>query len=75
MTLVLRDPFRQFTQMQEQLRRADFLYEWSFRGLEFSSVFKHALLQEVAYQRLAAREQRALHARVLDAIEQLVQRR
>jgi len=50
------------------LREAEFLYEAStFPASEFT--FKHALTQAVAYQSLPAGRRRALHARVLDAVE------
>jgi tetratricopeptide (TPR) repeat protein len=60
---------------QEDLRRslahlqaAEFLYETSlFPDLEYS--FKHALTQEVAYGSLLHDRRRALHARVLAAME------
>ena len=50
------------------LREAEFLYEAStFPASEFT--FKHALTQAVAYQSLPAGRRRALHARVLEAVE------
>ncbi len=61
---------------EEQLQRglahlqsAEFLYETSlFPDLEFT--FKHALTLEVAYQSLLRERRRALHERVLHALEQ-----
>ncbi|MBI3329284.1 MAG: tetratricopeptide repeat protein, partial [Nitrospinae bacterium] len=52
------------------LQTAEFLYETSlFPDLEY--IFKHALTQEVAYGSLPQERRRALHARILDAIERL----
>ena len=52
------------------LQTAEFLYETSlFPDLEYT--FKHALTHEVAYQSLLQERRRALHARILDAIERL----
>jgi class 3 adenylate cyclase/tetratricopeptide (TPR) repeat protein len=59
----------------EELRRglthlqgAEFLYETSlFPDLEYT--FKHALTHEVAYGSLLHERQRALHARIVEAIE------
>jgi len=61
----------------EELRRgltdlqgAEFLYETSlFPDLEYT--FKHALTHEVAYGSLLHERQRALHARIVEAIEML----
>jgi predicted ATPase len=61
----------------EQLRRglthlqgAEFLYETSlFPDLEYT--FEHALTHEVAYGSLLHEHQRALHARIVEAIETL----
>ena len=48
----------------------EFLYETSlFPDLEYT--FKHALTQEVAYGSLLQERRRALHARVVEAIERL----
>jgi predicted ATPase/class 3 adenylate cyclase len=53
-----------------RLQTAEFLYETRlFPDLEFT--FKHALTHEVAYQGLLQERQRALHARITDAIERL----
>jgi len=62
---------------QEELRRglghlrtAEFLYETSlFPDLEYT--FKHALTHEVVYQSLLQDRRRALHSRIVEAIEQL----
>jgi class 3 adenylate cyclase/tetratricopeptide (TPR) repeat protein len=62
---------------EEELRRgithlqaAEFLYETSlFPDLEYT--FKHALTHEVAYGSLLHERQRALHARIVEAIETL----
>jgi len=53
-----------------RLQAAEFLYETRlFPDLEYT--FKHALTHEVAYQGLLHDQQRALHARVTEAIERL----
>jgi class 3 adenylate cyclase/tetratricopeptide (TPR) repeat protein len=62
---------------EEELRRglghlqaAEFLYETSlFSELEYT--FKHALTHEVAYGSLLLERRRALHARILEAMERL----
>ncbi len=52
------------------LRAAEFLYETSlFPELEYT--FKHALTHEVAYGSVLQERRRALHARVVEAIERL----
>ena len=52
------------------LRAAEFLYETSlFPELEYT--FKHALTHDVAYGSLLQERRRALHARVVEAIERL----
>ena len=52
------------------LQGAEFLYETSlFPDLEYT--FKHALTHEVAYGSLLQDRRRALHARIVDAIEAL----
>ena len=52
------------------LQGAEFLYETSlFPDLEYT--FKHALTHEVAYGSLLHERQRALHARIVEAIETL----
>src|SRR6185369_5917837 len=53
------------------LQRADVLYRSELQASEPSYTFKHTLFQEVAYARLSTVERRALHVRVLDAIERL----
>jgi class 3 adenylate cyclase/tetratricopeptide (TPR) repeat protein len=65
----------------EELRRglthlqgAEFLYETSlFPDLEYT--FKHALTHEVAYGSLLHERQRALHSRIVEAIEALYSNR
>ena len=52
------------------LQAAEFLYETSlFPDLEYT--FKHALTHEVAYGSLLQDRRRALHARIVEAIEAL----
>jgi class 3 adenylate cyclase/tetratricopeptide (TPR) repeat protein len=52
------------------LQAAEFLYETSlFPDLGYT--FKHALTQEVAYGSLLHEQQRALHSRIVEAIETL----
>jgi class 3 adenylate cyclase/tetratricopeptide (TPR) repeat protein len=52
------------------LQAAEFVYETSlFPDLEYT--FKHALTHEVAYGSLLHERQRALHARIVEAIEAL----
>ncbi len=53
------------------LRHANFLHESGLGTAEARYTFKHALVQETAYITLAPSERRALHVRVLDAIEKL----
>jgi predicted ATPase len=53
-----------------QLQGAEFLYEMRlFPDLEYT--FKHALTHEVAYGSLLQERRRALHARIVDAMEKL----
>jgi class 3 adenylate cyclase/tetratricopeptide (TPR) repeat protein len=52
------------------LQTAEFLYETSLFP-EPAYTFKHALTQEVAYGGLLQERRRALHARIVDAIETL----
>jgi len=53
-----------------QLQATEFLYETRlFPEIEYS--FKHALTHEVAYGSLLAERRRALHARIVGAIEAL----
>ena len=52
------------------LQAAEFIYETSFfPDLEYT--FKHALTHEVAYGSLLQERRRALHARIVEAIEKL----
>ena len=54
----------------DRLQTAEFLYETSlFPDLEYT--FKHALTHEVAYGSLLQGRRRALHARIVEAIEAL----
>jgi tetratricopeptide (TPR) repeat protein len=50
------------------LQAAEFLYEGSFFP-ELAYIFKHALTHEVAYGSLLHERRRALHARLVEAIE------
>jgi class 3 adenylate cyclase len=53
-----------------RLQDAEFLYETSlFPELEYT--FKHALTHEVAYDSLVQARRRALHAQIVEALEQL----
>jgi class 3 adenylate cyclase/predicted ATPase len=53
-----------------RLQAAEFLYETSlFPDLEFT--FKHALTHEVTYGSVLQERRRAIHARIVDAIERL----
>jgi class 3 adenylate cyclase/tetratricopeptide (TPR) repeat protein len=53
-----------------QLQAAEFLYEVSFfPNVEYT--FKHALTHDVAYATLLQERRRALHARIVAAVEQL----
>jgi tetratricopeptide (TPR) repeat protein len=57
-----------------RLQDAELLYETRlFPDLEYT--FKHALTHEVAYQGLLHARRRALHARIVEAIEQLATER
>ena len=58
-----------FADAVEQLQRGEFLWEAWMSGVEHGYAFKHALVQEVAYTRLASDRRRILHERVLDALE------
>jgi len=53
-----------------QLRAAEFLYEASLFP-ERAYTFKHALTHEVAYGRLLHERRRALHIKIVDALEAL----
>src|SRR6185503_12867853 len=53
-----------------RMQAAEFLYESSlFPEIEYT--FKHVLSQEVAYEGLLQDKRRALHARILEAMETL----
>jgi DNA-binding SARP family transcriptional activator/tetratricopeptide (TPR) repeat protein len=54
----------------ESLQSAEFLYE-SGRYPEIAYTFKHALMHEVVYGGLLRARRRALHGRIVDAIETL----
>jgi tetratricopeptide (TPR) repeat protein len=51
------------------LRRAEFVYERGEDGAEPGLVFRHQLVHEVAYERVAASERHAIHGRVLAVLE------
>jgi class 3 adenylate cyclase/predicted ATPase len=54
----------------DRLQSAEFLYETAlFPALEYT--FKHALTHEVAYGSLLGDRRRALHARIVEAIERI----
>jgi class 3 adenylate cyclase len=54
-----------------RLQAAEFLYESNlFPEIEYT--FKHVLTQEVAYDSLLLDKRRALHARILEALESMV---
>ncbi len=55
----------------EQLRRTEFVHDSREGGTEPGLVFNHALVHEVAYERVPAEERRAIHRRVLTAFETL----
>ena len=56
--------------MLARLQAAEFLYETSlFPELEYA--FKHALTQEVAYNALLHETRRALHGRIVEALESM----
>jgi class 3 adenylate cyclase/tetratricopeptide (TPR) repeat protein len=58
----------------DHLQAAEFIYETGlFPEIEYT--FKHALTHEVAYQGLLHDRQRALHARIVEAIERLAPER
>ena len=63
-------PEDQLRRSLEHLQAAEFLYERSlFPDLEYT--FKHALTHDVAYGCLPQARRRALHARIVEAIERL----
>jgi tetratricopeptide (TPR) repeat protein len=53
-----------------ELQRAEFLYERSLFP-ELAYTFKHALTHEVAYGSLRQEQRKALHARIVEALEAL----
>jgi DNA-binding NtrC family response regulator/tetratricopeptide (TPR) repeat protein len=55
----------------EQLRRGDFLYRTIRPHTEPSYVFRHTLVQDVAYQATPPAERRRLHERVVTELERL----
>jgi tetratricopeptide (TPR) repeat protein len=67
-------PEKQLRRGLSHLQAAEFLYEAQLFP-DFEYTFKHALTHEVAYQGLLHDRQRALHARIADAIERLVPER
>ncbi|NIS07090.1 MAG: AAA family ATPase [Gammaproteobacteria bacterium] len=67
---VARVPEQTLQSALASLRSAEFLYEASlFPQIEYA--FKHALTHEVAYGTLLKEHRRSLHARIVDAIEEL----
>jgi len=67
---IAEDPDDELRLWLANLQAAEFLYETSlFPEPEYT--FKHALTLEVAYQSLLRERRRALHERVLDALERL----
>jgi tetratricopeptide (TPR) repeat protein len=67
---IAEQPAEALRQGLAHLQRAEFLYERSLFP-ELSSTFKHALTHEVAYGSLQQEPRRALHARIIEAIEAL----
>lgn len=57
-----------------ELQAAEFLYETSLYP-DLAYTFKHALTHEVAYGTLLHEQRRALHARIVEAIERLYEDR
>jgi class 3 adenylate cyclase/tetratricopeptide (TPR) repeat protein len=67
---VVDEPEERLREGLMRLRAGEFLYETSlFPELEYT--FKHALTHEVAYGGLLQERRRALHARIVEAIERL----
>jgi class 3 adenylate cyclase/tetratricopeptide (TPR) repeat protein len=67
---IAEEPEEQLQSRLAQLQAAEFLHETAlFPDLEYS--FKHALTHEVTYGGLLQERRRALHARIVEAIEQL----
>jgi predicted ATPase len=63
-------PHDQLRRHLAQLQSSEFMYETNlFPEIEYT--FKHALTHEVTYGSLLADRRRALHARIVDAIERL----
>jgi DNA-binding NtrC family response regulator/tetratricopeptide (TPR) repeat protein len=63
-------PAEALRQVVAHLQRAEFLYERSLFP-ELAYTFKHALTHEVTYGSLQQEQRRALHARIIEAIEAL----
>ena len=63
-------PDEQLRQHLVQLQSAEFLYETNLFP-ELEHTFKHALTHEVAYGTLLGDRRRALHARIVEAIQRL----
>jgi DNA-binding NtrC family response regulator/tetratricopeptide (TPR) repeat protein len=63
-------PEAQLRAMLRGLQGAEFLVE-SGAGSEAGYTFRHVLTHEVAYQSLPVTERRALHRRILEALEEL----
>ena len=67
---IAEEPEEQLRALLAQLQAAEFLHETAlFPDLEYS--FKHALTHEVTYGGLLQEHRRALHARIVEAIERL----
>jgi tetratricopeptide (TPR) repeat protein len=67
---IVERPAEALRQGLARLQRAEFLYERSLFP-ELAYTFKHALTHEVAYGSLQPEQRRALHARLIGAIEAL----
>src|SRR5262249_32717531 len=68
------EPEDRLRQGLAQLQATEFLYETRlFPDLEYT--FRHALTHEVAYGSLLHERRRALHARIVEAIESLYRQR
>ncbi|HKW90860.1 MAG TPA: AAA family ATPase, partial [Methylomirabilota bacterium] len=55
----------------EELHRADFIHPAHRPEADAACIFKHALLQEVTYQRVPLAERQALHRVILDVAERV----
>jgi class 3 adenylate cyclase/tetratricopeptide (TPR) repeat protein len=67
---IVDSPDEELRHALSQLQHGEFLYEASlFPDLEYT--FKHALTHEVAYGSMLGDRRRALHARIVDAMEHL----